>query len=64
MKSEKYVICLPEVFYLSNSRNARKHLLEHDVDSVEVYEHNGRFDTLVCMARKENGIILVGAVRR
>lgn len=60
MKKNMYKVILSDgTEILSNSRNARKHLLENDALAVYVYRNN--YDMpLLSMAIRMSGCILVG----
>lgn len=58
----KYMVFSDNGAKCSNSRNARKHLLEMDAENVAVYDANMN---VVCLAQRDyiSGAILVGAVK-
>lgn len=59
----KYLVLADGRFMESNSRNARKHLLEQEAKHVYVFI-NSEDAPLVSVATKQEDYILVGAVRR
>lgn len=63
MKKEKYVIMVDnKEFYLSNSRNARKHLIESGARTVSVYSNDDKYELLCCARWRANRqFIMVGA---
>ncbi len=62
MKS-KYVVMTHFDSFYSNSRNARKHLIETGEDYVMVYTNTEK-PTLLCMAKRElPDLILVGTCK-
>lgn len=63
MAKAKYVVMTHFVSFYSNSRNARKHLLETGEDYVLIYTNTEKPE-LVCMARRElPNLIVVGTVK-
>lgn len=63
MAKDKYVVMTHFDSFYSNSRNARKHLLETGEDSVMVYT-NTENPELICMAKRElPNLIVVGTVK-
>ena len=60
-KKDKYLIWTRSGQFTSNSRNARKHLIEQYAFTNEVWIFsNTKEPHFVCMAVIENGCILVG----
>lgn len=62
MKTKKYFILAGSVSYFSNSRNARRHLLENDAICCYVFA-NTEDAPLVSMAQIKENVVLVGAVK-
>lgn len=60
MKKSKYYVIADGVGYFSNSRNARKHLLETGARAVSVFTNDWACD-FISRAVRTNDCIMVGA---
>lgn len=58
-KKDKYLIWTPNGLFTSNSRNARKHLIEQGVRKIYVHT-NTETPRFLCMAVYKQNCILVG----
>ncbi len=65
MKKEKYIVYASNGIFFSNSRNARKHLLETNSTFCDIYTNN-ELREFVCRAylSKPYGIVLSGAAHK